>query len=86
MQNQIIVLIWMNSIQEVLGLQIYKLHKNGCEKGTDYNENSSYCTTIDTIKNKIGENNSINIEIFILFFNFNLLILKLLLLFYIDNI
>ena len=64
MQHQIIVLISMNSIQEVLGLEIYKLHKNGCEKGTDYNENSSYCTTIDTIKNKIVENNSIDIETF----------------------
>ena len=48
-----------------------------CENGTEYNENSSYCTTLDTIKNKIGENNLLDAEI---------LILKLLLLFYIDII
>ena len=35
-----------------------------CENGIDYNENSSQCTTKDSIKNRIGENNSLEAEFF----------------------
>ena len=50
---------WISNFINYVRMDLYL-----CENGTDYNENNPYCTTLDTIKNKLGENNSIDIEIF----------------------
>ena len=50
---------WISSYMNHVQMDLYL-----CENGTDYNENNTYCTTEETIKNKIGENNSLEVEFF----------------------
>ena len=50
---------WISTFVNYVQLDLYL-----CENGIDYNENNSYCTTLDTIKNRIGENNSLDAEFF----------------------
>ena len=50
---------WISNFINYVRMDLYL-----CENGIDYDENSSYCTTLDIIKNKFGENNSLDIEIF----------------------
>ena len=50
---------WISSFMKHVRMDLYL-----CENGIDYNENNTYCTTEKTIKNKIGENNSLEVEFF----------------------
>ena len=50
---------WISNFVNYIQMDLYL-----CENGIDYNENSPFCTTKNTIKNKIGENNSLEAEFF----------------------
>ena len=50
---------WISNFINYVRIDLYL-----CENGIDYNENNSHCTTLDTIRNRIGKNNSLDVEIF----------------------
>ena len=50
---------WITNFVNYVQMDLYL-----CKNGIDYNENDSNCTTKDIIKNKIGENNSLEAEFF----------------------
>ena len=56
---------WISSFINYVRMDLYL-----CENGVEYNENSPYCTTIETIKNRLGENNSMDFEIYYPFVQF----------------